>query len=347
MTVAIITDQHLDGRKGNINFWNYFLKFYDDVFFPTLNKKKIKTVIDLGDTFDQRKGIDYNVWNRIRTNYFQRLEDMGITVHMVVGNHCAYYKNTNDVNSPSLLLNEFPNIKVYSKPCHITVDGRKIALLPWINSQNRKDSVELMENSDAEIAMGHLELEGFEMVPGMMGYGMSPNLLKRFRKVLSGHYHHKSRKGNVTYLGNPYEMFWNDYNDPRGFHLFDTESLKLTWIKNPYKIFKKIFYNDVNGDMSIDYDQYKDTYIKIVVEEKRDYEKFDEMLDHLYLAGAHDIKVVETLIDDDVSEGDASVEVKDTLTLLNEYIDEVEMTVDKKQLKQVMRTLYIESCEMV
>mgnify|MGYP001387766109 FL=1 len=38
MTVALITDQHLDGRKGSMTFWNYFLKFYDDVFFPTLEK---------------------------------------------------------------------------------------------------------------------------------------------------------------------------------------------------------------------------------------------------------------------------------------------------------------------
>ena len=61
MTVALITDQHLDGRKGSLVFWNYFLKFYDDVFFPTLEKKGITEIIDLGDTFDNRKGIDFNV----------------------------------------------------------------------------------------------------------------------------------------------------------------------------------------------------------------------------------------------------------------------------------------------
>ncbi len=345
MTVAIITDQHLDGRKGNINFWNYFKKFYDDVFFPTLEKKKIKKVIDLGDTFDQRKGIDFNVWNRIRTHYFQRLEDMGIEVHMIVGNHTAYYKNTNEVNSPNLLLREFPNIKIYSSPTEITIDGLKIVLIPWINAENKKETLDLMESSDAKIAMGHLELDGFEMVPGMLGHGMSPKVFSKFDKVFSGHYHHKSRKGNVTYLGNPYEMFWNDYNDPRGFHLFDTKTLKLNWVKNPYKIFKKLYYNDVDTSMDVEYNDYKETYIKVIVEEKRDYEKFETMIDRLYEAGAHDIKVVETLVDNNAKEAD--VEVKDTLTLLNEYIDEVEMTVDKDDLKKLMGSLYIESCEMV
>ena len=346
MTVAIITDQHLDGRKGSLKFWDFFMKFYDDVFFPTLEKKKIKTLLDLGDTFDQRKGIDYNVWNRIRTNYFQRLEDMGITVHMVVGNHTVYYKNTNNVNSPTLLLSEFPNIKVYSKPQEIEIDGCKILMLPWINTENREDTMKMIDSTDAKVAMGHLEMEGFEMVPGMMGHGMSSKVFSKFQKVFSGHYHHKSRKGNVTYLGNPYEMFWNDYNDPRGFHLFDTSTLKLNWIKNPYKIFKKLYYNDVDKDIDIDYNDYKDTYIKVIVEQKRDYEKFEMMIDRLYEAGAHDIKIVETVVDQ-LGSDDSSLEIKDTLSLLNEYIDEVEMTVDKEDLKKVMRSLYIESCEMV
>ena len=46
-------------------------------------------------------------------------------------------------------------------------------------------------------------------------------------------------------------------------------------------------------------------------------------------------------------EDDDNVEIKDTLTLLNEYIDEVEIAVDKAKLKSVMKSLYIESCEVV
>ena len=71
--IALITDQHLDGRKGSVAFWEYFKKFYDDVFFPTLEKKGIKNIIDLGDTFDNRKSIDFNVWSRVRQYYFQRV----------------------------------------------------------------------------------------------------------------------------------------------------------------------------------------------------------------------------------------------------------------------------------
>ena len=167
MTVALITDQHLDGRKGSLVFWEYFKKFYDEIFFPTLEKNNIKTVIDLGDTFDNRKGIDFNVWNRIRNYYFDRLRDSGIFVHMILGNHCTYYKNTNEINSPELLLKEYDNIEIYSRPETVMIDGAKILMLPWINSSNYEETMKWINDTSAEIAMGHLELSGFEVTPGL------------------------------------------------------------------------------------------------------------------------------------------------------------------------------------
>ena len=73
MKIAIITDQHLDGRKGSLAFWNYFQRFYDEIFFPTLEREGITTVFDLGDTFDNRKSMDYNTFARVKANYFDRL----------------------------------------------------------------------------------------------------------------------------------------------------------------------------------------------------------------------------------------------------------------------------------
>ena len=347
MTVALITDQHLDGRKGSLAFWNYFLKFYDDVFFPTLEKKAIKEIIDLGDTFDNRKTIDFNVWDRIRTHYFDRLADMGITVHTILGNHCVYYKNTNAINSPDLLLGDYDNIRVYDETTTVTIEGKRICFVPWINRENEADTMEHLKQTDAQIVMGHLELDGFEVTPGLkMEHGMDPKIYKDFKQVFSGHYHHKSSKGNITYLGNPYQMFWNDYADQRGFHLYEPSTNKLKMVKNPYEIFKKVYYNDVDKDMVLDYTEYTDTFVKVVVEEKKDYYKFEQVIENLYNAGVHDVKVVEVLVDEDNVE-EPNLEIKDTLTLLNEYIDEVDMQVEKSDLKKLMRSLYIESCEMV
>lgn len=347
MTVALITDQHLDGRKGSIAFWEYFNRFYDDVFFPTLKERGISTVIDLGDTFDNRKNIDYNVWARIRRNYFDRLLDNGIAVHMILGNHCVYYKNTNEVNAPDLLLDSYPNIIIYDKPTVALIEDTEILMLPWINSQNYDETMDIIDKTTAKIAMGHLELNGFEVTPGMLHEGgMEPDVFFKFKQVFSGHFHHKSSRGNITYLGNPYQMFWNDYKDPRGFHLYEPSSNKLQFIKNPYEIFKKIYYNDSTQQL-INPDEYSNTYVKVVVEEKTDFVAFEKLIESLYNANVLDLKIIETMVEKDKKDIDINLEITDTLSLLNEYIDEVEMTVNKNELKSIMRTLYIESCEVV
>ena len=346
MKIAIITDQHLDGRKGNLAFWNYFQQFYDEIFFPTLEKEGIKVVFDLGDTFDNRKSMDFNTFHRVRENYFERLKDY--EVHMLLGNHCTYYKNTNRINSPELLLENYQNIRVYSEPKEILMGKKAFLMLPWINKENQEDIFRRLETSEADICCGHLELDGFEVTPGMtMDHGMDPKLFHRFKRVWSGHYHHRSKRGNVQYLGNPYQMFWNDYKDTRGFHIYDTETDKLKFVKNPYEIFDKIFYDDASVDYNKqDVSDYKNKFIKLIVEEKRDYQMFETLVDRLYNVGAHDVKIVETLVDTDGID-DVNLETKDTMTLLNEYIDEVEIAVDKTELKSLMRTLYIESCNVV
>ena len=343
MKIALITDQHLDGRKGSLAFWNYFQKFYDDVFFPTLEKEGITTIIDLGDTFDNRKSMDFNTFHRVRENYFDRLKDY--KVHMLLGNHCTYYKNTNRINSPELLLEQYDNITIYSTPKHLKLGSKKFLMLPWINKENQEEVFGLLETSEADICCGHLELTGFEVTPGMkMDHGMDPGLFHRFKRVWSGHFHHKSKKGNVQYLGNPYQMYWNDYKDRRGFHIYDTESDRLKFVENPFEIFDKIFYDDARVDYNKqDVSDYKDKFIKLIVEEKRDYQMFETLVDRLYNVGVHDVKILETLVDtEDVD--DVELNTKDTLTLLSEYIDEIDLKVDKTDLKKLMQSLYIESC---
>ena len=346
MKIAIITDQHLDGRKGNLAFWNYFQKFYDDVFFPTLEKEGVKVIFDLGDTFDNRKSMDFNTFHRVRENYFERLKPY--EVHMLLGNHCTYYKNTNRINSPELLLKQYENIKIYSEPKEILMGKKVFLMLPWINKENQEEVFGLLERSEADICCGHLELTGFEMIPGLtMDHGMDAGLFHRFKRVWSGHFHHRSKKGNVQYLGNPYQMYWNDYKDRRGFHIYDTESDRLEFIPNPYEIFDKIIYDDTSVDYNKqDVSCYKDKFLKIVVDRKQNYQMFETLVDRLYNVGVHDVKIIETLVDADTQE-DLEVSTKDTLTLLNDYIDEVEMSVEKSDLKNLMRSLYIESCNVV
>ena len=214
MKIAIITDTHYGARKGADYIHSYFKKFYDNIFFPYLEKNNIDTIIHMGDMFDSRKSIDYQSLEWSKRVVFEPLKKY--KVHAITGNHDAYYKNTNKVNSPELLLKDYDNIITYSNPTEITVGGLDILLLPWINSENFKESKEFIDNSKSKIAMGHLEINGFKATRGhMMEDGMDVNIFSKFEKVYSGHFHTRSTDGKIYYLGNPYEMYWNDVNDKR------------------------------------------------------------------------------------------------------------------------------------
>ena len=168
----------------------------------------------MGDAFDSRKSIDYQSLEWSKRVVFDRLQKYD--VHMIVGNHDTYYKNTNEVNSPGLLLSDYTNISVYDEPTEVNFEELKVLFIPWINAKNYENSIKLIKDTSSICAMGHLELNGFRAHRGhVMEDGMDCKLLDKFEKVFSGHYHTRSDNGKIFYLGNPYEMYWNDVNDTR------------------------------------------------------------------------------------------------------------------------------------
>ncbi len=346
MKVVIITDQHFGARKNSKLFHDYFLKFYNDIFFPYLEENDIKVVIDMGDTFDSRKGIDFSALAWAKNNYYDRLQDMGIRVHTIVGNHTAYYKNTNEVNAVDLLLREYDNVTVYSEVTEVEIDKRNILFIPWINQDNEEKTFKFIENSNSKCAMGHLELSGFRAHRGcVMDHGHASELYKKFTKVFSGHYHTRSDDGRIYYLGNPYEMFWNDVDDTRGFHLFDTETLEHTPVNNPYRIFYNVYYNDTPYQL-FDVSEYENKIVKIIVRQKTSVKNFEKFVDKFYDVGVSDLKIVENFVLQDSEEFEV-FESEDTISILDRYIQEAEINLDKSKLQNIMRTTYQEACELI
>ena len=349
MKVAIITDQHFGCRKNSKLFHDYFLQFYNNVFFPALKRENIKTVIDMGDTFDSRKGIDFAALSWAKKHYYDRLREMGVTVITVVGNHTAYYKNTNEVNAIDLLLREYENVKVISRPEELKVGNLKVLFVPWINQENEKETHDIIEKTSCKVAMGHLELRGFNANRFcVMEHGYESKLFEKFKLVFSGHYHTRSQKENIRYLGNPYEIYWTDVDDDRGFHIFDTETLDLETINNPYKMFHKVFYEDT-PHQTFDATKYEGKIVKLIVRKKSDNKQFDKFVDKLYTSNIAELKVVENtdfggyFLESEVE----SLESEDTMSILSRYIQEAEVDLDKSIIQGVMQEVYQEACEMV
>lgn len=349
MKIATLNDTHFGARGDSEIFDRYFKKFYDDIFFPYLLDNDIKAIIHLGDVFDRRKYINYSSLKKCRAYFFDRCRDNDIQIYAITGNHDTYYKNTNDVNSLDLLLGEYSNVTCYSSPTDIVLDGQQIGLLPWICSGNMEESLNWIDNTSSQVVFGHLELQGFEMHRGHFNdHGFKASLFNKFDRVFSGHFHLKSEQGNIMYFGTQYEMTWTDFGDQKGFHVYDTSTREVEYIENPYKIFHKVWYDDLNKEMddvlARDFNTYHDGLVKVIVTNKTNPYWFDMFIERLEKAGTVDIQVVEDHLNLNLEDDDDIVnEAEDTITILNKYIDQLDVSVDKKKLDSLMRTLYTEA----
>ena len=345
MKVVLITDQHLGARENSTIVLEHQRKFYDNVFFPFLKSTGIKTVIGLGDFWEKRKYTNNFIADQAKRMYFDRLRDLDIKHYMIVGNHDCTFKNTLFPNTPSTLLAEYSNLVIVDRPQTVDVDGFNVAMIPWICNENYDASYEVIKHSKADICMGHFEIEGFQMYRGVESHGgLSQSMFDRYDKAFSGHYHHRSTKGNITYLGTPYELTWQDYGDPKGFHVFDLASRELTFIENPNRLFVKLEYNDLDQEpIDLLPLNLQDTYIKLIVVNKTDYYKFDNFLNKLYTKGAHEVKIIEDIGDFSSGEISDNIHIEDTQSVLNHYIESIETDIDKSKLKHYIQSLFTEA----
>ena len=343
MRIGLITDTHYGAKKGSKYLHDYFELFYKNIFFPSLEEHGVEAVIHMGDAFDSRKSIDYQSLEWSKRVVFNPLKKYD--VHMIVGNHDTYYKNTNEVNSPELLLQTYKNIKTYSKPTEVNIGGLDILFLPWINQENEELSFNTIKKTTCRCAMGHLELQGFRVNRQLiMEHGLQSELFEKFTTVFSGHYHTRSNDGKIFYLGNPYEMYWTDVNDTRGFHIFDTETLELTPINNPYKLFYNIYYEDTPHQM-FDATEYENKIVKVIVRKKSKPKDFEKFIDKLYNVGVQDLKIVENFVIQENEDFEVDEE-ENTMSILNRYIEESEFEFDKNIIKGIFQDLYRQACEV-
>jgi DNA repair exonuclease SbcCD nuclease subunit len=348
MKIALLTDSHAGVRNDSLAFHDYMHRFYSNVFFPYLRDNNISTVVHCGDIIDRRKYININTAYRLRKDLIEPALEQGIDWHQCLGNHDTYHKNTNEVSSFVELFNKFP-LNIYNKATEVMFGDTKVLLVPWICDDNKEHSLNLIKETNAQIAFGHLELQGFEMFKGsIVSHGDDPALFRRFDIVCSGHFHHRSNRDNIYYLGSPAEYTWADYNDPRGFHIFDTETRSLTFIENPYKMFHKFWYNDGDPnfvDTKIDYDQFSGKIIKIIIKEKNNPFWFDRFIENIEKTNPVDIQIVEDHLNLNLEEDkDIVDEAESTIEIFKKYITGAEIKgVDKVKLEKKISDLYFEA----
>lgn len=341
MKIALINDTHWGVKSASPIFLDYFRKFYDKVFFPALKERGVTTLIHGGDLVDSRKFINYLAADSLHKTFLDPILNMGIDAHFIMGNHDQFHSRTIKPNSLDVLFHS-ENVKypfnLYETATEVVFDNLKMLLVPWICEENRNDTYNLIKATDAQVVYGHLELAGFEFYKGIVSqHGESANVYKKFDRVFSGHYHTKSRNSNIEYLGAPYEFTWADYNDPRGFHIFDTESRELEFIENPFKMYAIVDYDE---DQEIDLKAYEGMILKVNPKNKQSQSKFDEFVAELDNAGTCDYTIIPEASKIVLFDSIENIELESTLSIITHYIDELDDPIDKIGMKTLMGDLF-------
>lgn len=349
MKVAVISDIHYGCRSDSLVFLDYTKKFLDTVFFPMLEERGIKDVIIGGDLVDRRKYINYNTAKRLMSDFIEPLNRYNVFV--IPGNHDIYHKDNNGITA----IDVFGNLgiskswKIFNEPEECQIGDRKFLFVPWICPENQDRCLKAIDSSVADVCIGHLELQGFTMYPGLIcSHGMPASQFQKFNLVLSGHFHSVSKQGNIRYVGSPIQITWNDYSDPRGFWILDTETLKMEFFPNPFEMFAKLVYDDSNKSMedvlAWEYPKYQDAYVKVIVKKKTNPYWFDLFIEKLE-SYATDVKIVEESFED-VIEVETVDGYEDTITILKKYVENTkEIHIDKGKLQSFLVGLYNEAIQ--
>lgn len=342
--IAILGDTHLGCRSDSQIFYNFQETFFNEMI-EYLVDNQITQIFQLGDLWDRRKYINFKTLDHAKKILFDPLRKQNITMTTLIGNHDIFWRESLAINSSSLLLGEYSNVNIIDKPTKVKIDQRTtIDLLPWICKENNQQVMEFIDRSKSDLCFGHLEIKTFAMYRGMeSNEGYPSELFAKYELVCSGHYHTKSMRDNIHYVGSPYEITWQDYNDPRGFHIFDTETRQLTFHRNNNTVFARIEYdgnktNNINIDLT-------NKFVKLVVYNKDN--NFDYFLQKMYNAGCYELKIIEDIVDNAQGNITDNIDLDDTVEVMSKYIMSIEVEDDsvKEHLNTFMKNLYFEAIQ--
>lgn len=349
MKLPLLGDTHFGARGNSAFFLASNEDFFENVFFPYMRENNLTEFIQLGDLMESRKAVGMTALNKLRTVLLEKCEEYGIKGYFIPGNHDILHNNTSELNWLNELIppKQYPHAVVIQKPTTLTFDGTNIDIVPWINKENEEASLKFIKESPSAVNLGHYDIVGFEMVSGVACiHGFDRKIFKHYKVVVSGHYHNYSEQDNIRYAGCPYAFNWNDYGHRKGFLVLDTETLELEYIENPREHFHKIVFNDEQTDYeTMDIGDYKDAFVKLIVDKVTDDKMFDVFAERLaeiaYMVDPVDMREIIP------EEGDIDISVEDTQTILNKTVDECETNLDRESIKVKLHEIHTEAQEQM
>lgn len=342
--ILLLTDTHIGCRNSHSIIEQHILKFHQHII-QYIKDNDIHVVFHLGDMFDDRKSINVKTLDLFKTEFFDKLREMQVQLFVLVGNHDTYMRSHNQINTLETLFKkeDYWNVHVINKPTPMHIENTKFLMVPWMHNNHFDEYLNTIKESTADILCAHLEMQGFIMHSGVVSVdGMSINSFEHFDKVLTGHYHAKSSRDNVHYLGTSYDTTWADVMEKKFFHTLDTSNGTITPIEYNDRLFVRLVYNDAIGVIDVPNDL-RGKFVKLIVRGKTDVLGFETLLNKINEQEPFEVSVVdETLIIGESSFEADEKSIADISMVINTSVDGLQDTdsVDKDRLKMLMQELY-------
>lgn len=231
---AMMTDIHF-GRKSNSPIHNQDCLDYIDWFCNQVrNDKTIDHICFLGDWHENRSSLNLATL-KASFDGAKKLNDLGLPVFFIVGNHDLYNRHNRDIHGLHHL-DELNNFIIIDSPVVYEDVGDSTFFSPFLFQHEYTDLAEYLQYT---VWMGHFEFKGF-VIAGhsvVMPTGPDVNDFKGPDLIFSGHYHKRQAMANVVYIGNTFPADFSDAGDnARGMCVYyhTTKDVKFTdWLECP------------------------------------------------------------------------------------------------------------------
>jgi DNA repair exonuclease SbcCD nuclease subunit len=341
MKMMIIGDIHFGVRNNSVPYLDFQTEWFLNELIPLINKEKIDHVVFEGDMFDSRNSLSPLVISRVR-EIFKELTKHA-KIHCILGNHDLYFRNNKSIHSLCIL--EDQGVKIYENPTTVTISNKEILMLPWIVKDEQQDIANLLVNNKFDFCIGHLEINDFEMVPGVKEEnGLRRSLFSSCGKVFSGHFHLRRKIGNIQYTGTPYELSWNDHGDEKGVYIVDLSNNDETFIQTKLTPRHLKISNDTTTLKDINKELVTNNILRVLF--KGDITEVQKIN---FIEKVNSLSPMSLTVDDETDESletDENIEasIKDTMGFLNEYLELLEIPdeLDHKLLRELLNEVHDE-----